>query len=319
MKPSAHPPHVNETADLGRENLDNILSEAKQIHERKLARDSERETPLRNQTVVFLTQKESLRTEASIRQAAAILGGQVYAPSKNSMFDETGKQREPLSDMTRCLDAMGYPIIFARTKTQAEIQEIMGAARRASVVNALCNRHHPLQSLADAEAFMLQRPEIKKPRVVFSGDGNNVANSLGQVSAMLGWDFVHTGAEERKIHRDDWGKIQELAAEYGGSASYEQNPERAVDGAHYVYTDVFASMGQKHESEHLDQLLAPYRVTQQLMERADKNAAFGHCLPKGKSEVDDEVMYGPQSIAFEIAGCRMDTTAALIKMLINSR
>lgn len=316
---NATPKHFNETADLTPDELRNVLDEAMAIHLRERAGHVEPSDVLRKRAVAFLSTKQSLRTQASITQASAILGGQTAIFTGNSLVDETGKQRESFVDIGRCLDQMGYPVIFARTNTQQQIQDLMHASKRASIVNALCNKHHPLQSLADIEGFLLSAKEWKRPKITFMGDGNNVATSLGQATAMMGWDFVHGGPDERKIPDDEWEKIQRLATETGGSATRETTPEAAADGAHMVYADVFASMGEKKDEAKLAALLAPYKVTPEIMERAHRDAVFGHCLPKGKDEVSDEVMYGPQSIAFTIAGCRMDTTAAVIKHLLENR
>ncbi len=316
---NVQPRHFNEIVDLTPDELRSVVGEAMAIHIRERAGVVEPSNVLHKRAVAFLSTKESLRTQASIIQAAAILGGQTSIHTGNSMVDEKNEPRESFFDMARCLDEMGYPIIFARTHTQQQIQDLMRASKRASIVNALCNKHHPLQSLADIEGFMLSAKEWKRPKITFMGDGNNVATSLGQASVMMGWDFVHGGPEERRIPEDEWRKIQGLADETGGTAKWETRPEAAAEGAHMIYADVFASMGQKKNETALSALLAPYKVTPETMEWAHKDAVFGHCLPKGKDEVSDEVMYGPQSIAFTIAGCRMDTTAAIIKHLLANR
>jgi len=319
--PSSSPlRHFTEIRDLNRSELESILQRAQEIHRKLHALPKKTHGPLQNSAVVYLSSKESLRTQCSIEQAATYLGGHAVSPGLRALRDETGKLREPVSDMVRCLEEQGYPLIFARLHHHDEILEMSHAARRASVVNALTDQHHPLQALADAEAFLLHRPTVKKPKIVFLGDGNNVATSLGQISAMLGWDFVHSGSEERKIHPAQWQKILELADVHGGSARFLSHPEAAVEGAHFVYADEFASMGEKEKIGELQEKLAPYRVTSALMARAASDALFGHCLPAERGrEVDTEVIDGPQSIVFSIAGCRTDTTAALMEFLLEER
>lgn len=317
MKPSSAPRHFTEVCDLKRPELDAVLHRAKQIHELVLNGLRPAGGVLQNTVIASLSSKESLRTHGSIAQAAAFLGGQAIFLGQNALRDENGKQREPLSDMVRCLEEQGYPIIVARLHAHEQILEMVRAARRASIVNGLTNMHHPLQALADIEAFLLHRPDAKKPKVVFLGDGNNVATSLGQISAMLGWDYVYSGPEDRKIADSQWRTIEQLAYTHGGSAHYEVRPEAAVEGGDFIYADVFASMGQKAQMEALEQKLHPYKVTGALMGRANTNALFGHCLPAERGrEVDADVIDGPQSIVFSIAGCRTDTTAALIELLI---
>ena len=313
------PRHFLDIADLNREELERVLSEAMAIRgqiERGILKGP---TPLHRKKVAYISSKESLRTKASIGQASGYLGGDSKDFGKDSIFDEKGESRESFSDIGHCLEEQGYPVTFARLHKHEHLLQLAQGRTRMSVINALTDQSHPLQALADAEAYRLVRPDVKRPRVVFSGDGNNVATSLAEVSAMQGWDFVHTGPDSRQIRSDRWDGIQRLASEHGGSASYIRRPEQAVEGADYVYADVFASMGQKGNAAELNALMMPYQVNGKLMELAHPEAVFGHCLPAQRGiAVTSDVIDGPQSIVFTIAGCRMDTTAAIMKFLVKN-
>lgn len=317
--PLRNPRHLTEIADLNQQELKNIIDEAIRMRLLRTAGTKEDHPQLLRTAVAFLSTKESLRTQASIGQAAAYCGGQAVTFGKSAFIDEQGQPRESLHDMVRCLEEQGYPIIFARLHTHLQLLEMVGASKNASIVNALTDRHHPLQALADIAALK-QRTKLEKTerhRIVFMGDGGNVATSLGQATAILGWDFVYSGPEERRISEQEWEKINQLASAHGGSSRHELRPEAAVEGATLVYADVFASMGEKNNAQTLKQLLAPYKVTSALMERAGPHALFGHCLPAERGvEVDPEVMDGPRSIIYDIAGFRTDTTAALMQMLL---
>ncbi len=315
----APPQHFTKIADLKREHLDWVLAQAQQLRvpvRSKLATNLPR--ILDGRSIAFLSTKESLRTGGSIEQAAALLGGGSKFIGKDSLLDELGKPREPFDHMAHCLDEMGYPVVFARVHKHAQILKLIEGSELSHVVNALCDEHHPLQALADAEALRINT-DSKRPKVVFTGDGNNVAKSLGDVSAMLGWDFVHTGPEERKIKPANWQEMERLAAEHGGTVRYIRRPEEAVEGASMVYADVFASMGEKGNKEQLEMMMSPYKVTAKLMEQAGPNAKFGHCLPvdPNYSEVEPEVVNDrTRSLVWTIAGCRTDTTTAVLRLLL---
>lgn len=315
------PRHFTDISDLSRDDLDRVLEEARHVGNARKTGIRPAIGPMTGKLAAFVSSKESLRTTGSIHAASTYLGGSSKDFTGHALFDETGQPRERFEDITRNLEVIGYSVIFARLHHHRDLLQMTLAAKQASVINALTDASHPLQALADAQAFRLERPDTHHPTVVFFGAGNNVATSLGEVSAMLGWNFVHSGPlDEKRIPPKRWESMQRLAAAYGGSVRYEPDPHRAADGADYVYTDVHASMGEKADAMHLKALLQPYKVTAALMERAKPDAVFGHCLPAERGvEVDPEVIDGPQSITTTIARCRTDTTAAVMKLVLRDR
>ena len=172
------PRHFVDIADLKRGELEEILAMAEETRRNLEQRVVTEPQILAGSATAFLSTKESLRTTDAIAQASARLGGGFVYLGKDSTVDETGKPREPLSDMTKCLDAQGCPVIFARLGPHTDIMEMVEAAENASVVNALTDDSHPTQAVADIEALRIARPSPDKYRIVFSGDGNNVAVSL---------------------------------------------------------------------------------------------------------------------------------------------
>ncbi len=312
--------HFLDVDDLTSPELINVLDRSDEIRSEYESQHVVGTNLLNRRMVALLTLKESLRTDASIAIAADHLGGTSKTFSGNSSLDELGHPREPIADMGRCLDQMGYAMIFARLGSHKHLLELAHATKKAHVINALTDSSHPLQALADMAAFRRVRSDVQWPHVAFLGDGNNVAFSLAQAVTKLGGHFRFGGPQKHAIHPDLWEQVQINAKVHGGSAIMTQDPEEAVDGAHFVYTDVHASMGQKSNAKERKAALSPYRVTSALMNRARQGAVFGHCLPaQVGEEVDEEVLYGPQSIVFEIAGARMDTTAALMELLMKSR
>ena len=315
------PRHFLSLQDLNRDELDGILAEAKDIRSQVESRVFRGTKPLDRQLVGFTTVKPSLRTSASIGFAANYLGGSSKDLGPTSLTDKKNlKVREPLEHVTKVLEGQGYPFLFARVYEDEDLHRMKKGRKSMHIINALSDTEHPLQALADMQALQLARPDLQRPKVVFTGDGNNVATSLGQATVMEGGRFIHTGPESRKIPDKQWGEIESLAKVYGGSAAYMQTPQEAVPDADLVYADVFTSMGQESEEESLNRILEPYQVTQQLMDRAGPQALFGHCMPaKLGIEVTEEVFEGPQSIAILIASCRMDTVAALMRFFSGQR
>lgn len=312
------PRHFIDIADLERTDLEEILAMA--VEARQDLNNELGQAPqiLKSKSVAFISSKQSLRTTGAISMAAARLGGGSTYFGGESMSDEKGNSREPFADMVRCLEEQGYPIIFARLGAHRGIMEMVEAAEKASIVNALTDDSHPTQAVADIEALRLAKPEPQKFKIVFSGDGNNVAVSLAEASVLLGYDFVHTGpnADKYKIDPARWGRIQRIAHASGCTAKHEVNPYEAVSDADMVYADVWASMGQKGEAETRRTDLAGWKVTEALMDRAGDQALFGHCLPAIRGqEVEAAVMDSDRSIAFQIAGCRMDAMVAIMRHL----
>lgn len=313
------PFHLSRTSDLSLGQLEDLLGESQAVAKRVSAKLPEPTAPMRDQVAMWLTTKDSFRTKASIVAATTRLGGNVMEYS-GLLSSETGKVREPLADIVGCADAMGYRVAFARLHTQAQTNEMIGASRNMSVINALNDTDHPLQSFADAAALIERTGNGKGKKVVFVGPGNNnVTVSLAEVSAMLGWDFVHTGPQGHKIPQDRFAELQEIAHKGGGSIRYVEDWSEAVPDATMLYTDVHASMGQKDQAEQLKEMLAGYKVTPEMTDRAGPQALIGHCLPAEDAEIDQSLIHHPNSIIFPIAGYRAHTATALLRMIAQGK
>jgi ornithine carbamoyltransferase len=252
---------------------------------------------LRGQTVASLFDKPSTRTRVSFAAAAHRLG----MLSLGLRPDELQLGRgETIADTARTLS--GYcAAITIRTFEQRLVEELAEAAT-VPVINALTDDHHPCQALADALTIEERVGHLEGVRVAFVGDGNNVANSLAEVGALLGFDVV-------------------IASPHGfrptvESAHVVEDPREAVADADVVYTDVWASMGE--EAERDERLLAfgRYTVSTELMDRAKPGAIFMHCLPAHRGEeVDADVIDGPQSAVWQQAANRLPTEQALLYAL----
>jgi ornithine carbamoyltransferase len=259
---------------------------------------------LAGQGVALLFEKPSARTRSSTEMAVVGLGGHpIYIRS-----EEVGLGvRESVADVARTL--AGYcRILAARVIDHATLEE-MAAAVDAPVVNLLSERAHPCQALADVLTLRECLGSLDGRRVVFVGDGNNVAASLAFASALCGIELTVASPPGYELDDD----IVERARNLGGVVEVTIDPYEAVKGADAIYTDVWTSMGQEDETAARRAAFRGYQVDADLMTAAGDQAVFLHCLPAHRGEeVSAEVIDGPASLVWRQAANRMDAVRALL-------
>lgn len=283
---------------------------------------------LEGKNIVLLFQKTSTRTRCAFEVGAMDLGmGVTYLDPGSSQM---GK-KESIEDTARVLGRM-YDGIEFRGFAQSDVEEL-AAKSGVPVWNGLTDMWHPTQMLADILTVQENfNYDIKGKTLVFMGDAkNNVARSLMVVCAKLGMNFVACGPKECMPTDDVIEACKPIAAANGCTITLTEDPEAACTGAHVIYTDVWVSMGEPDEvwTERIKQL-EPYRVTTELMAKADPSAIFLHCLPSfhdtntttgaeiaekfgvTEMEVTDEVFESPQSKVFDEAENRMHTIKAVM-------
>jgi ornithine carbamoyltransferase len=209
-----------------------------------------------------------------------------------------------------------YAAAVAARVYKHETLEEMARYSSIPVINALSDRHHPLQALADALTLWERTGRLHNVKVAFVGDvSNNVATSLAVVGAKLGWEVRLVGPKElwnTKLLDD----LSEDLAKTGARVYFTDsiNDVMGVDG---VYTDTWVSMGFEKEAEERRRLLSPYQVNQRVMDLAGRRAVFLHCLPAHRGEeVTDDVIDGPQSAVWDQAENRMHTAKAVFAYLL---
>jgi ornithine carbamoyltransferase len=209
-----------------------------------------------------------------------------------------------------------YAAAVAARVYKHETLEEMAKYSSIPVINALSDRHHPLQALADALTLWERTGRLHNVKVAFVGDvSNNVATSLAVVGAKLGWEVRLVGPKElwnTKLLDD----LSEDLAKTGARVYFTDsiNDVMGVDG---VYTDTWVSMGFEKEAEERRRLLSPYQVNQRVMDIAGRRAVFLHCLPAHRGEeVTDDVIDGPQSAVWDQAENRMHTAKAVFAYLL---
>jgi ornithine carbamoyltransferase len=265
---------------------------------------------LDNQSIALLFEKPSLRTRLTFELAIKQLGGGSVS------LDGPIGVREPLKDVARNLDRWVNGIV-ARVFSQDTID---GLAQWSNVpvINALSDAYHPCQALADVQTIREHFRAFKGLKLAFIGDGNNVAQSLMLTGLRLGMDFALGCPPGYTPNPDVVAQAEGLAAVSGATLLITHNPAEAVDGAHAVYTDVWASMGQEQEAVERRHAFRDYQVNDALFEQARPDAVFMHCLPaKRNEEVTDSVMESRRSVVFDQAENRLHAQKALLLMLLS--
>jgi ornithine carbamoyltransferase len=267
---------------------------------------------LAGQTLALLFEKPSLRTRVSFDVAMRQLGGHAIYLSQS----EVGLgQREPVADVARVLSRYVQGIA-ARTYAQQTLVDLAAYAS-VPVVNALSDEEHPCQALADLLTIQEKKGGIRGVRIAFIGDGNNVAASLAQASALAGAHFVIASPPGYELPEHVVAQAQAFARTTGGSFRAVEAPQEAVADADVVYTDVWTSMGQEDSYEERLRAFAAYQVTPELMALARPDAIFMHDLPAHRGEETvAEVIDGPQSVVFDQAENRLHAQRAVLFLIL---
>ena len=263
--------------------------------------------PLAGRGAALLFQKPSARTRNSMEMAVVQLGGHPVCIRD----DEVGLgSRESAEDVARTLGC--YHALIAARVTDHALLDRMATAVGTPLLNMLSDSDHPLQALADLLTVRQLRGTLDGARIAYVGDANNVARSLAQGCALL-------GIELRIASPAGYGFSTAELAGYRGAVTQVEDPCAAVVGAHFVYTDVWVSMGQDGDAAVRHQALAPYRIDEALMARGD-DAWFLHCLPARRGhEVTDGVIDSARSAIWQQAANRMHTARGALAWMMDER
>jgi ornithine carbamoyltransferase len=296
----ASPRHFTSDLDLTPDDLAEVLDLASQV-KRTPGRFAQ---TLAGRYLALLFEKPSLRTRMTFELAIKQLGGDVVV--SNGPVGE----REPVKDVARNLDRWTHAIV-ARVFSQDTIEELAEWSS-VPVINALSDRFHPCQALADVLTLKEHFGRLDGLKLAFIGDGNNVAHSLMLTAGRLGakvWIATPPGYEP------DSGIAQEAAR--FAEIAITNDPAGAAAHAHAVYTDVWASMGQESEAAERAQKFAPYQVNEDLFAKARPDAVFMHCLPAKRGlEVTEGVIESARSVVFDQAENRLHAQKALLLTLL---
>ena len=256
--------------------------------------------------------KASTRTRVSFSVAMARLGGQTI--DLNPQVSQVGRG-EPVADTARVLSRY-VDALSIRTFAQEELAEYAHWAS-IPVINALTDLEHPCQALADFLTLQEAFGSIEGLTLSYVGDGNNVAHSLMLCGGLLGVN-IRVGCP--KGYEPDAGVLQQSRDLAGDRRSIEviQEPVAAVRGAHALYTDVWASMGQEEEKSEREQAFSGWCLNEELVAEADPKAIVLHCLPAYRGlEISAGAMEGSSSRIFDQAENRLHAQQALLAALLS--
>jgi ornithine carbamoyltransferase len=293
-------------ADLTKEEIGRLMDLAG-----RMKKGSYRDTPLAGKTLAMVFAKSSTRTRVSFEVGTYQLGGQALFLSSKDIQLGRG---EPISDTARVLSRYVDGIMI-RTFDHGEVEELARCAD-VPVINGLTDLLHPCQVLADLYTIKEAIGGWEGKRVAWVGDGNNMANSWIDAAGVLGFELRL--ACPKGFQPND-GLLERARTRAGGKPciTISEEPEAAVEGAHVVNTDVWASMGQEEEAAVRRTAFQGYTVDAALMKRADPGAIFLHCLPAHRGEeVTASVFEGPQSRVWDEAENRLHVQKALLATLM---
>jgi ornithine carbamoyltransferase len=299
--------YVNEN-DWAPSEIENLLDLAARIK----GRPDDWRTALTGRSLAMIFEKSSTRTRVSFEAGMFQLGGLGMFLSSRDLQLGRG---EPISDTAQVLSRY-VDGIMARTYAHSTVEDL---AKFASipVINGLSDLLHPCQALADFLTVRERFGTARGFRLCYMGDGNNVAHSLLLTGAKLGArvSVVTPPGYAPEARVVDWAHA--AASGTGGSVLVTTSIEEGIAGARAVYTDVWASMGQEGEAAERAKIFEPYRVTRRVLEMAERDAIFLHCLPAHRGEeVEADVIDSPASAVFDQAENRLHAQKALLVALL---
>jgi ornithine carbamoyltransferase len=266
--------------------------------------------PLKDKAVACIFLKPSLRTRVSFEVGIGQLGGRSLYISK----DEIGLgKRESIYDAAKVLSRL-VDMIMIRAFDHGEVEQLAKHAE-IPVINGLTDLLHPCQLMGDMLTILEHKGKVEGLTIAYLGDGNNVANSWLNVSTRFSFDLRIGTSPETKPNEEILKKARETGL---SQIEVTFDAKEAVKGADVVYTDVWASMGQKDLAEQRQNLLKDFQVNHELLKHAKADCIVLHCLPADRgAEITDEVMDGPHSVVFDEAENRLHAQKAIMVKLLS--
>ena len=297
------PSHFLHIADFSKDELWDILHLAKEIKTKFHNREDYK--PFNDQSLAMIFAKPSARTRISFETGFTWMGGHALFLGPNDIG--IGK-REAIKDIARVVSRYN-DVIMARLFDHKHILELAEYSD-STVVNGLTDYNHPCQIMADILTVWEHRGNLDDMKITYMGDGNNIVHSWLQLASKFPMHFVCCGPSG--FEPDD--KTVRMVEESGISTfELSHDPKSAAHGADVVYTDVWASMGQKEEAAERERIFADFQVNETLMDNTGKDTLFMHCLPAERGrEVTDGVMEADYSIVFDEAENRMHAQNAIM-------
>ena len=300
MKKVKHFLHIS---DYGSEELWVILNLSKEVKAKFRNRDDY--TPFKNKSLAMIFAKPSARTRVSFETGFEWMGG-------HALFlgpDDIGiGKRETIKDISRVFSKYN-DVIMARLFDHKHILELAEHST-IPIVNGLTDYNHPCQIMADVFTMWEHLGSIENVKIVYMGDGNNIVHSWLHLAMRFPLNFVCCCP---KGYEPDKDLVKQSKDAGISTIEITHDPKSAVKDADVIYTDVWASMGQKDEAEAREKTFKDFQVNEELMGFTGKNTLFMHCLPAERGrEVTDGVMESDNSIVFDQAENRLHVQNAIM-------
>ncbi len=295
------PRHFISLLDLSSEEFRSLISRSVEL---KNNHNPEYQ-PLKGQVLGMIFEKSSTRTRISFETGMIQFGGgAIFLSPRDTQLG----RGEPLEDSARVISRMVDGIML-RTN-QHETVTTFAEFSRVPVINGLTDLLHPCQLLADMQTYFEHRGSIENKTVTWIGDGNNMCHSYINAAMRLNFDL-------KIACPPDYQPDPNIADTASGRVRFYEQAIDAAQNSDLVVTDVWASMGQEEEQKQREQAFKNFQVTPEVMENANEDAIFMHCLPAHRGEeVSADVIDGPQSVVFDEAENRLHAQKALLEFLM---
>lgn len=297
--------------DLTSEEVERILTMAQKL--KRMQKIGVPHEYCKGKTLAMLFSKASTRTRISFETGFHQLGGHaIYLSDKDSQIG----RGEPIRDTARVLSRM-VDGIMVRTFAHASVVELAAYAS-IPVINGLTDLLHPCQALTDLLTIREHRKTFKGCKLVYVGDGNNMAHSLMYACAKVGMNMVCASPRGYQPDPVVVKQAQEDAALTGCTVTVEENIFKAAENADVLYADVWTSMGEEAERDVRMAALHEYQINSELLKVARDDALVMHCLPAHRGEeITEEVLEGSQSVVWDEAENRLHTQKAIMALLMS--
>jgi ornithine carbamoyltransferase len=300
--------HFLTVSDLSKEEFDGVLRQAAAWKKQPYG------DALAGKTIALIFAKPSTRTRLSFSVGVYQMGGMPLTLSEQEL---QMRKSESIEDTARVMSRFVDAIVI-RTFAQKDVEDLAANAT-IPVINALTDDDHPCQALADIFTFQERFPDPRGRKIVYLGDGNNVAASLAEAGVMAGIDVCLSVPDGCDLPAAKMASIERLASDCGARVWVERDPEIAAAGASALYTDVWISMGQQQDGTKVA-ALRPYQLNSALLAKALPEAIVLHCLPAHRGEeITDDMMDGPQSAVFDQAENRLHAQKALMAFIVGGK
>ena len=298
------PRHFLTLNDLSRDELLAVLRRASEL--KQLQRTGMPHASLSGKVMAMIFAKASTRTRVSFEAGMTQLGGSAMFLSSSATQMGRG---EPIEDTARVISSM-VDIVMIRTFDHEDIQTF-AAHSSVPVINALTDDFHPCQLLADMQTWFEHRGDMRGKTVCWLGDGNKLCHSYINAAKILGFNL-------RIACPEGYEPSPSVVAAAGDAVTIEPDPKIAASGAHLLVTDVWASMGQEAEANERNSALQAYQLNRELLDLADAEAIYLHCLPAHRGEeITAELMDDPNSVIWDEAENRLHAQKALVEFLLS--